>query len=102
MLYEVITWQSEGTLVRDRSPALYYYEQEFTIPGRGAFVRKGFLGALRLSAFGEGTVFPHEKTHSRPKEDRLRLMRATQAHMSPIFALYSDPSDKVAGVLIGK
>ncbi len=95
-------WQSEGTLVRDRSPALYYYEQEFTIPGRGAFVRKGFLGALRLSAFGEGTVFPHEKTHSRPKEDRLRLMRATQAHMSPIFALYSDPSDKVAGVLIGK
>jgi len=95
-------WQSEGTLVRDRSPALYYYEQEFTIPGRGAFVRKGFLGALRLSAFGEGTVFPHEKTHSRPKEDRLRLMRATQAHMSPIFALYSDPPGKVASSLIGK
>ena len=95
-------WQSEGTLVRDGSPALYYYEQEFAIPGRGDFVRKGFLGALRLSAFGEGTVFPHERTHSRPKEDRLRLMRATQAHMSPIFALYSDPSDKVAGALIGK
>ena len=96
------TWRSEGTLVRDGSPAFYYYEQEFSIPGRGDFVRKGFLGALRLSAFGEGTVFPHEKTHSRPKEDRLRLMRATQAHMSPIFALYSDPSDKVASALIGK
>jgi uncharacterized protein (DUF1015 family) len=95
-------WLSEGTLVRDSSPAFYYYEQEFDIPGRGVFVRKGFLGALRLSAFGEGTVFPHETTHSRPKEDRLRLMRATHAHMSPIFALYSDPSDQVTGALIGK
>ncbi len=95
-------WQSEGTLVRDGSPAFYYYEQEFEIQDRGTVVRKGFLGGLRLSAFGEGTVFPHEKTHSRPKEDRLRLMRATQAHMSPIFSLYSDPSNQVASVLIGK
>lgn len=95
-------WQSEGTLVRDSSPAFYYYEQEFDIQGLGTVVRKGFLGALRLSAFGEGTVYPHEKTHSRPKEDRLRLMRATQAHMSPIFALYSDPSGQAAAPLIGK
>ena len=95
-------WQSEGTLVRDAAASLYYYEQEFSLPGRGVTVRKGFLGALRLSDFGEGKVFPHEKTHSRPKEDRLSLMRATQAHMSPIFALYSDPADQVASALIGK
>jgi len=88
-------WQAEGTLVRDTVPALYYYEQEFSLPGRGTFVRKGFLGALRLSAFGEGVVFPHEKTHARPKEDRLSLMRATEANMSPIFGLYSDPRDEV-------
>ena len=92
-------WQSEGTLVRDAAPALYYYEQEFDIPGRGRFVRKGFLGALRLSAFGEGMVYPHEKTLSRPKEDRLSLMRTTEANMSPIFGLYSDPSDGVAKAL---
>ncbi|HEY5764521.1 MAG TPA: DUF1015 domain-containing protein, partial [Candidatus Deferrimicrobiaceae bacterium] len=83
----------------DPSPAFYYYEQEFTIPGQGTFVRKGFLGALRLSAFGEGMVYPHEKTHSRPKEDRLSLMRTTEANMSPIFALYSDPTDGVAKAL---
>lgn len=94
-------WQSEGTLVRDTVPSLYYYEQEFSLPGRGVFVRKGFLGALRLSDFGEGNVFPHEKTHSRPKEDRLSLMRATEANMSPIFGLYSDPRDEVAKALRG-
>jgi uncharacterized protein (DUF1015 family) len=88
-------WLAEGTLVRDALPSLYYYEQEFTIPGRRTFVRKGFLGALKLSAFGEGEVFPHERTLSRPKEDRLALMRATDVHMSPIFALYSDPKNEV-------
>ncbi len=88
-------WLAEGTLVRDSVPALYYYEQEFTIPGKGTFVRKGFLGALTLSRFGEGAVYPHERTHSGPKVDRLTLMRATDAHMSPIFGLFSDPANEV-------
>jgi uncharacterized protein (DUF1015 family) len=88
-------WLAEGTLVRDAVPSLYYYEQEFTIPGKRTYVRKGFLGALKLSEFGEGEVFPHERTLSKPKEDRLALMRVTDVHMSPIFALYSDPKDEV-------
>ena len=88
-------WQAEGTLVRDTLPALYYYEQEFAIPGKGTYVRKGFLGALKLSPFGEGVVFPHERTLAKPKADRLALMRVTDAHMSPIFGLYSDPEDAV-------
>jgi uncharacterized protein (DUF1015 family) len=92
-------WLSEGSLVQDAAPAFYYYEQEFAVPGMGSFVRKGFLGALRLSAFGEGEVLPHERTHSKPKEDRLALMRVTDANMSPIFGLFSDPENEVLSVL---
>jgi uncharacterized protein (DUF1015 family) len=92
-------WLSDGTLVRDSVPALYYYEQEFGIHGKGTFVRKGFLAALKLSPFGEGEVFPHERTLSGPKADRLSLMRATDAHMSPIFGLFSDPANEVVGAL---
>ena len=92
-------WLSDGSLVQDASPAFYYYEQEFTIPGKGTFVRKGYLGALRLSAFGEGEVLPHEKTLSKPKEDRLALMRVTDANMSPIFGLFSDPKDEVLSAM---
>jgi uncharacterized protein (DUF1015 family) len=92
-------WLSDGTLVRDAVPSFYYYEQEFTIPGKRTFVRKGFLGALKLSPFGEGVVFPHERTLSKPKEDRLALMRTTDAHMSPIFGLFSDPGNEVLNVL---
>ncbi|MCL1926533.1 MAG: DUF1015 domain-containing protein [Syntrophorhabdaceae bacterium] len=88
-------WRSNGTLTQDPAPSLYYYEQEFVIAGKRAYVRKGFLGALKLSPFGEGEVFPHERTLSGPKQDRLSLMRATDAHMSPIFGLYSDPSNAV-------
>jgi uncharacterized protein (DUF1015 family) len=92
-------WLAEGTLVQDERPAFYYYEQEFSIQGKGTFVRKGYLGALRLSAFGEGEVLPHEKTLSKPKEDRLALMRGTDANMSPIFGLFSDPKDEVLSAL---
>jgi len=92
-------WLSDGTFVRDSVPCLYYYEQEFEIPGKGTFVRKGFLGALKLSRFGEGEGFPHERTLSGPKADRLTLMRATDAHMSPIFGLFSDPGNAVVNAL---
>src|SRR4030065_1114643 len=42
-------WLSEGTLVRDASPSLYYYEQEVSLSGRGGVVREGLLGALSPS-----------------------------------------------------
>ena len=48
-----------------------------------------------MTPYGPGTIRPHERTHPGPREDRLRLTRATQANLSPIFSLYSD-SDGVA------
>jgi uncharacterized protein (DUF1015 family) len=46
---------------------------------------------VRLEEYGPGRVRPHERTHPGPKEDRLKLTRATRADISPIFSLYSDP-----------
>ena len=36
-------------------------------------------------------VLPHERTLSGPKEDRLKLFRATRTNLSPGFMLYRDP-----------
>ena len=47
---------------------------------------------MRIEDYGPGRVRPHERTHPGPKEDRLRLTRATRANISPIFSLYSDPA----------
>ena len=36
-------------------------------------------------------MLPHERTLAGPKADRLKLKRATRAHLSQVFGLYSDP-----------
>ena len=47
---------------------------------------------MRIEEYGPGRVRPHERTHPGPKEDRLALTRATRTNISPIFSLYSDPT----------
>ncbi len=85
-------WRKEGVLVRDEEPAFYRYDQTFTPPGGGARrTRRGFLGLVRLVDLDKGIVLPHERTLSGPKEDRLKLFRATRTNLSPGFLLYRDP-----------
>ena len=83
-------WSAEGVLVRDPAPAVYLLEQEWTLPGGQRLRRDGFIAACMLEDVG-GSILPHEKTHSGPKEDRLRLMKATGMMFSQIFTLYADP-----------
>lgn len=86
------SWIEQGVLVRDGEPAFYRYDQTFTPPGGGkARTRRGFLALVRAVPFSERAVLPHERTLSGPKEDRLKLSRATGAALSPGFFLYRDP-----------
>lgn len=82
-------WQNEGILVQDSARALYVYHQEFEVEGR-RFTRKGFMARVRLEKFGQGKIYPHEETMSGPKEDRLKLTRATNMNLSQVFGLYPD------------
>jgi uncharacterized protein (DUF1015 family) len=84
-------WRADGVVVRDQTPALWPIEQDYVGPDGLARTRRGFLARVRVQDYGPGRVRPHERTHPGPKEDRLRLTRATRANLSPIFALYSDP-----------
>ncbi len=85
-------WRSENVLVRDDEPAFYRYDQTFTPPGGGKpRTRRGFLGLVKLVPLDKGIVLPHERTLSGPKEDRLKLFRATCTNLSPGFMLYRDP-----------
>ncbi|HZU85300.1 MAG TPA: DUF1015 domain-containing protein [Polyangiaceae bacterium] len=86
-------WRDERVLARDDEPAFYRYEQTFTPPGRAGgerLTRRGFLALVRLVPFSERVVLPHERTLSGPKEDRLKLFRATRTNLSPGFMLYRD------------
>lgn len=93
-------WRKEGVLAQDEAPAILAVEQEFTDPSTGQRrSRRGLQALLRLREFSEGVVLPHERTLSGPKADRLELLRATGAHLSPIFALYPDEQNEVTGAL---
>jgi uncharacterized protein (DUF1015 family) len=86
------SWRESGVLVRDEGPAFYRYEQSFDPPGGGARRRRrGFLALVRAVPFEARIVLPHERTLSGPKEDRLKLFRATGTNLSPGFMLYRDP-----------
>jgi uncharacterized protein (DUF1015 family) len=86
------SWQLQGALTRDREPALWAHTQDYTGPDGQTHTRRGFFCRVRIEDYGAGRVRPHERTHPGPKEDRLRLTRATRANISPIFSLYSDPA----------
>jgi uncharacterized protein (DUF1015 family) len=85
-------WREEGVLVRDDAPALWALEQDYTGPDGRARTRHGLFARVRVEDYGPGRIRPHERTHPGPKEDRLRLTRATRANLSPIFSLYDDPA----------
>ncbi|HKB03843.1 MAG TPA: DUF1015 domain-containing protein [Gemmataceae bacterium] len=89
-------WQNEGILRQDTLRNLYVVEQEFSVEGR-TYQRRGFIARVRLEPFGTGRIFPHEQTMSGPKEDRLKLYRATGMNISPVFSLYPDPTNDVFG-----
>ncbi len=84
-------WQREGVLTRDAQPALWVLTQDYTGPDGEQRTRSGFFAAVKVEEYGAGRIRPHERTHPGPREDRLRLTRATNANLSPIFSLYSDP-----------
>jgi uncharacterized protein (DUF1015 family) len=86
------SWRQEGVIVQDKTPALWTLAQDYTGPDGRQRTRKGFFARVRIEDYGPGRIRPHERTHPGPKEDRLRLTRATRANLSPIFSLYSDPA----------
>ena len=92
-------WQDEGVLVRDDEPALWALEQNYTGPDGRRRTRHGFFARVKVEDYGPGRIRPHERTHPGPKEDRLRLTRATRANLSPIFSLYDDPAGAAWGAL---
>ncbi|MFZ2114473.1 MAG: DUF1015 domain-containing protein [Solirubrobacteraceae bacterium] len=86
-------WQLQGAVVRDPEPSLWAHTQTYTGPDGQTRTRKGFFCRVRIEGYGPGRVRPHERTHPGPKEDRLRLMRTTRTNLSPIFSLFSDPTN---------
>ncbi|MDD5021813.1 MAG: DUF1015 domain-containing protein [Endomicrobiaceae bacterium] len=90
-------WLENGSLIQDEKPALYFYEQTFKDHGK-KMIRRGFFSALKLENPHGGAVKAHEKTLAKPKADRLSLLKAVKANLSPIFLLFNDDKKKIVSL----
>ena len=91
-------WIKDGVLTRSTEPSFYAYEITYTLHE----IRRrlaGFLCLVRLEELGKGSIYPHECTHAKPKQDRLNLLRACHANTSPIFSLYRGAADGISDIL---
>ncbi|HEB73580.1 MAG TPA: DUF1015 domain-containing protein, partial [Nitrospirae bacterium] len=82
-------WMKDGTLERVEHESIYLYSQEYEIEKK-RLKRVGVICRTRIEEFGK-SIFPHERTLSGPKTDRLNLTRACRMNFSQVFGIYSDP-----------
>ena len=94
-------WLKEGILVREERPSTYIVEHSFpyqdTIKSR-----LGLLARVRLEELNnQGNIRPHEKTTKEPAVDRLNLLRACRANISPIMGLVRTKKGDMVKLLRG-
>ncbi|MBC8102841.1 MAG: DUF1015 domain-containing protein [Cytophagales bacterium] len=94
-------WGATGVLRPDSEPGLYVTRTEFTEPGTTGLrlARLGVVSLLRLHEYADRVVLPHERTLTGPKEDRLKMQRATGANLESIFGLVDDPGGGLYALL---
>lgn len=97
------SWITGGALKRDVQPAIYYHTIEYAPPSSDARAPRktlrGFLTTTKLEPLDSGQIYPHENTRSAAKTDRLNLLKACKANLSPIWLLYSDPQNVILDLL---
>ena len=91
-------WLEKEIFTHDPEPAYYCYETIYTLNGQQAKT-VGFLGAVKIEELGSGKIHPHEMTYSKPKSDRLNILRYCNANTSPIFSLYSSEERTTSSML---
>ena len=97
------SWITGGALKRDAQPAIYYHTIEYAPPSSDERAPRktlrGFLTTTKIEPLDSGQIYPHENTRSAAKTDRLNLLKACKANLSPIWLLYSDPQNAILGLL---
>jgi uncharacterized protein (DUF1015 family) len=86
-------WQEQEILISSNKPAIYPYKIDYTI-NKTKKRMNGFFVILKLDPEYK-SVKAHEKTLTKPKADRLNLIRACYANLEPIQLMYMDENDNI-------
>ncbi len=91
----VAAWVATGVLARTERPGVVAWTQAFALPDGTRHERRVILAAVRAEPYATRQVRPHERTHSGPKEDRLKLLYGAGHQISPVYGLYPDAQGAV-------
>jgi uncharacterized protein (DUF1015 family) len=91
-------WRLNSVLQQENTPCYYLYQQIFTYNAQ-LYTRTSLLVRVRLEPWSTRIVLPHEHTLAKPKDDRLKLLRACVTNFSPIMSLYDDPQGRIRRLL---
>jgi len=76
-------FMSDGTLLQDRDPSLYLYEQ--VMNGRS---QTGVVGCVHIDDYEQDVIKKHERTRPDKEDDRTRHVLVTNTHAEPVFLTY--------------
>ena len=91
-------WRVNSILQQEATRCYYVYQQIFTHNAQ-TYTRTSLLARVHLEPWSARIVLPHEHTMAKPKDDRLKLLRACVTNLSPIMSLYNDPQDRIRRLL---
>jgi uncharacterized protein (DUF1015 family) len=91
-------WRLQRILWQEHTACFYMYQQIFT-HGSKTYTRTSLLARVRLEPWDARVVLPHELTHRKAKDDRLKLLRACAANFSPLMCMYDDPQGRMRALL---
>ncbi len=92
-------WLRKKILKFDSNEYFYIFEENYNEDNIGKKI-SGFIGLLKIQDYGQPNgILRHENTLSKPKEDRLNLLRSCRANFEFIYTLYDDKDYKIASIL---
>ena len=91
-------WLKSGILIREELPAFYIVEEQFTHSG-SIISRYALIAGVRLEDHKSGRIRPHELITKEPAVDRMNLLRACRANISPIMGLVHSDNAELANIV---
>lgn len=88
----------ENILEHDIQESFYIFEEHFYDEGTWKSF-KSFIGLNKIEEYDSSKVLRHEYTLSKPKEDRLNLLRHTNTNFGLIYTLYDDADNEIQKIL---
>ncbi|MBC7333321.1 MAG: DUF1015 domain-containing protein [Actinobacteria bacterium] len=91
-------WLRQKILIVDNKSSFYILEEKYTAKGTTKKL-VGFFGITKVEPYSSKKIFPHEKTMSLPKKDRLNLLRSCRTNFEPVYTIYDDPQGELVKIL---